>query len=123
MGLIVLFGAVFILLCIFQWQRKHIRKQGNPRRIIDNSVHNYGNKSRETPNNLGKVIDYSIQNRGSKRQSWQNDSSSEVKLERLVGHQTAERLIVSVLLNNPSRSRAWCADKALQDLIRDRQRG
>jgi hypothetical protein len=38
----------------------------------------------------------------------------------MVGKETAERLIVNVLLNNPSRSRAWCVDKALQDLMRDR---
>jgi hypothetical protein len=38
----------------------------------------------------------------------------------MVGKQTAERLIINFLPNNPSRSRAWFADKALQDLIRDR---
>ncbi len=80
-------------------------------------------KHRKTEGNLGKIIDYSAKNRGSRREQWQNDSPSEVKLERMVGKATAERLIVNVLLNNPNRSRAWCADKALQDLARDRQRG
>ena len=120
MSWIILCGAAFVLLCIFQWQRNHIRQQSTFRKNIDSDVHNRGSKRKEPLNNLGKVIDYSIQNRGSKRQGWQNDSASEVKLERLVGHQTAERLIVNVLLNNPSRSRAWCADKALQDFRRDR---
>jgi hypothetical protein len=77
-------------------------------------------KRYKTQGNLGKVIDYSTHNRGSRREKWQNDSPSEVKLERRVGKETAERLIVNVLLNNPSRSRAWCADKALQDLMSDR---
>jgi hypothetical protein len=97
---VILGGAVVLLVGLFLWQKR-----------------------RKTQGNLGKVIDYSTQNRGSKREQWQNDSPSEGKLERMVGKQTADRLIVNVLLNNPSRSRAWCADKALQDLIRDRQRG
>jgi hypothetical protein len=97
----IVLGAVVVLFCAFLWQKRRSAQKGN----------------------LGKVIDYSTHNRGSKRQQWQNDSASEVKLERMVGSQTADRLIVNVLLNHPGRSRAWCADKALQDLMRDRQRG
>jgi hypothetical protein len=97
---VIIIGVIFVLTSLFLWQKRRSKK-----------------------GNLGKVIDYSAQNRGSKRAQWQNDSPSEGKLERMVGKQTADRLIVNVLLNNPSRSRAWCADKALQDLIRDRQRG
>jgi Flp pilus assembly protein TadB len=119
----IMFGAIAVLFCIFQWQRNHSTQQGNFGRVIDKKTQNQANKPQRSPNNFGKVIDYSTQNRGSKRQQWQNDSASEVKLERLVGHQVADRLIVNVLLNNPSRSRDWCADKALQDLMRDRQRG
>jgi hypothetical protein len=98
MGWGIVLGAVAVLFCALLWQKRRSAQNGN----------------------LGKVIDYSAQNRGSKRQQWQNDSASEVKLERMVGPQTAERLIVNALLNNPGRSRAWCADKALQDLMRDR---
>jgi hypothetical protein len=97
---VIILGGIFALIGLFLWKKR-----------------------RKTKGNLGKVIDYSAQNRGSRREQWQNDSPSEVKLERMVGKETAERLIVNVLLNNPSRSRAWCADKALHDLIRDRQRG
>jgi hypothetical protein len=97
---VIVGGVVILLVGLFLWQ-----------------------KSQSKRGNLGKVIDYSAQKRGSRREQWQNDSPSEVKLERMVGKQTAERLIVNVLLNHPSRSRAWCADKALQDLMRDRQRG
>ncbi|WP_404784816.1 hypothetical protein [Altericista sp. CCNU0014] len=101
MGWVMVCGGIVILLCAFLWQTSRRAQKGN----------------------LGKVIDYSAQNRGSRRQQWQNDSASEVKLERLVGAKTADRLIVSLLLDHPRRSRAWCADKALQDLMRDRQRG
>jgi hypothetical protein len=94
---VIILGFIVALIGLFLWQ-----------------------KCRKTQGNLGKIIDYSAKNRGSRREQWQNDSPSEVQLERMVGKETAERLIVNVLLNNSSRPRAWCADKALQDLMRDR---
>lgn len=69
--------------------------------------------------NLGRVINYSSKSRGVRRETWQNYSASEAELERMVGREAAERLIVNVLLNNSGNSRMWCADKALQDLRRD----
>lgn len=69
--------------------------------------------------NLGKVIDYSQGKKGTRREQWQNYSSSEAKLIQRLGSEATERLIVSVLLDNPTKSRAWCSDKALRDLERD----
>jgi hypothetical protein len=94
---VIILGGIFAIVGLFLWIKRY-----------------------KTQGNLGKVIDYSTHHRGSRREKWQNDSPSEVKLERMVGKETAERLIVNTLLNHPSRSRAWCADKALQDLMRDR---
>ena len=71
--------------------------------------------------NLGKVIDYSQSGGGARREEWRNYSASEAKLEQRVGREAAERLIINVLLNNPSKSRAWCADKAWRDLERDQK--
>ena len=69
--------------------------------------------------NLGKVIDYSKANKGTRTEPWLNYSSSEAKLIQRVGQEATERLIINVLLDNPSKSRAWCSDKALRDLERD----
>ncbi|ABW32900.1 hypothetical protein [Acaryochloris marina] len=79
----------------------------------------YWSKRRQSRGNLGKVIDYSKGNQGVRREQWQNYSSSEAKLIQRIGHEATERLIVSVLLDNPTKSRAWCMDKALRDLERD----
>lgn len=79
----------------------------------------YWSKWRQSRGNLGRVIDYSKGNKGVRREQWQNYSSSEAKLIQRIGREVTERLIVSVLLDNPTKSRAWCSDKALRDLERD----
>jgi hypothetical protein len=84
-----------------------------------NSKHSRNRKSQ--PNNLGEVIDYTNKGKsnGIRKEAWRNYSRSEAILEQRVGRETAERLILAVFLNNPKKSRQWCADKALYDLDRD----
>lgn len=56
-----------------------------------------------------------------RHRDWQSVSQHEAKLRHLVGGSTADRLIQRAALNNPGKSRSWCAEKALYEYQRDRR--